>query len=96
MPKSLPTPATSGDVWGTALNANLTQLMDPTTGGFNTVADVAQRDSLFWANGASNKDDFANKTVYVVSTGTFHVWTISTDVSNTRYWKELSKLYAHL
>jgi Chaperone of endosialidase len=89
MPKTIPTNGQTN--WGTALNDHIGQLMDPTTGGFNIVADVAERNSKFWADGSTTNDAFANKTVYISSTGTFHAWTISTDPANTRYWRELSK-----
>lgn len=78
--------------WGQPLQNHLAQLNDPETGGLNHVANVAERDSKFWANGVTDRDAFANKTVYVIATGTFHVWTISTDPANTRYWRELSKV----
>jgi len=77
--------------WGEPLKNHLAQLNDPNTGGLIHVFNVAERDSKFWPSGTTDKDEYANMTVYVTSTGTFHVWTISTDPSNTRYWKELQK-----
>ena len=77
--------------WGEPLQNHLSQLNEPTTGGLIHVENITERDSRFWPNGATDKDEYANKTVYVTSTGTFHVWTISTDPNNTRYWRELQK-----
>lgn len=89
MPFSIPQVDQLG--WGEPLQKHLAQLNDPSTGGLIHVANVAERDSKFWPNGATDKDEYANKTVYVTATGTFHVWTISTDSANTRYWRELQK-----
>ena len=66
MPKSIPTNGQTN--WGTALNSHLGQLMDPTYGGFNFVADVAARNTRFPAVA-----DNEGATVYNKSTGTFQV-----------------------
>ena len=66
MPKSIPTNGQAN--WGTVLNSHLGQLMDPTYGGFNIVADVAARNTRFPAVA-----DNEGATVYNKSTGTFQV-----------------------
>lgn len=76
--------------WGEPLQKHLAQLNDPETGGLIHVLNVAERDSRFWSDGATDKDQYANKTVYVSNTGTFHVWTISSNPSNNRKWRELN------
>lgn len=86
MSKALPSINSQG--WGGTLNDHLSQLSDPQTGGFNIVTDIAERNSKFWPDGRTDKDLFVNKTVYVSTTGTFHVWTVQ---NGLRYWKELQK-----
>ena len=76
--------------WGEPLQKHLAQLNDPDTGGLIHVANVAERDSRFWPNGATDKDEYANKTIYVSNTGTFHVWTVSSNPAINRKWRELN------
>jgi len=66
MPKTIPTNGQTN--WGTALNSHIGQLMDPTTGGFNFVNNVEERNARF-----PSVADNEGATVYNKSTGTFQV-----------------------
>ena len=85
---TFPIPAVDQLGWGEPLQKHLAQLNDPEMGGINHVLNVQERNSKYWDNGALDKDEYKNKTVYVVETGTFHVWTVT---ESRRYWRELSK-----
>ena len=84
-----PLPEASQSIIGHINRIN--KLCDPWQGGFTIVKDLGQKDSQLWPNGATDKDDFANQVVFVEATGSFHVWIVSDDPSNTRYWKELGR-----
>jgi Pectate lyase superfamily protein len=75
MPKSIPTIGDSN--WGTPLNAHLSQLQNPTTGGINTFEQFSQRPTTL-------TEDDVGKTYLYTQTGNLHQWTGTT-------WKVLNE-----
>jgi hypothetical protein len=81
MPKTIPQNGQAN--WGTALNSHIGQLMDPTYGGFNIVADNIARDAKYTGLGAND----AGLTVFNRKINEFQVWT-TTPFGNS--WMDLN------
>jgi polygalacturonase len=73
--KSIPTIGDSN--WGTPLNAHLSQLQNPTTGGINSFEQFSQRPTNLTV-------DDIGKTYLYTQTGNIHQWTGTT-------WKVLNE-----